>query len=168
MPIPPFTSINNHCLAPIIALNPSLSQVNNYCLSRITLSFIIQILHNGFIETKELVFLQTLPEVRSLREAVQTVIESNKKDGYSPIRFAQMMSVPDSQLVSAATKAIQSKDALNALYMAISGDHPTLLTLEDFVSVYGELWGFHPDIVELAKQRSHQLNDWSGKIRYII
>ncbi|OUS77294.1 hypothetical protein B1748_09130 [Paenibacillus sp. MY03] len=111
--------------------------------------------------------MQSLPEVRSLREAVQAVIKSNKQDGYPPIRFAQMMSVPDSQLVSTTTKAIQSKDALNALYMTISGDQPTLLTLEDFVSVYGELWGFHPDIVELAAKNTQRFDEWSGKIRYL-
>ncbi|MEK3701938.1 hypothetical protein NYE33_33575 [Paenibacillus sp. FSL R10-2199] len=111
--------------------------------------------------------MQQLPKVSSLRDAVQTVISSNKKDGYPPTRFIQMTSVNDAELTGVCSKVIMKPESLTALYMAICGNHPELLTIEDFVAVYGEAWGFHTDIIKEAQRRKNQFDEWAKCTRYI-
>lgn len=112
--------------------------------------------------------MRTLPQVNSLREAVQTVIFSNKKDGYSPTRFIKMTAVSDSELTNVCSNLITKPGSLIAIYEAISGMYPDLLTIEDFISIKGDIWGFHSEIIDEAKQRSMLFNEWAKKTRYNI
>jgi hypothetical protein len=52
-----------------------------------------------------------------------------------------MVSVNDQDLPIVCARLVTSSDALSALYEAIS-KYPNLLTLEDFIGIYGAEWGF--------------------------
>jgi hypothetical protein len=115
---------------------------------------------------KEAENFQTLPQVNSLREAVQTVIKSNKKDGYSPNRLIQMVTVNDLELIRVCSSIILKPESLSALYTAISDDHPNLLTIEDFIAVHGQSWGLSLEVAKEAEIRCKLFDDWAKRKRY--
>ena len=80
---------------------------------------------------EEVISMEMLPKVTSLREAVNEVIRNNQEQGYPPNRFKQMVSVSDQELPNVCLRLVTSKDALNELYFVVM-KHPRLLTLERF------------------------------------
>ena len=107
--------------------------------------------------------MRTLPKVHSLYEAVQTVIGENKKDRYNPTYFTRAMASAD--LVSTCTNLIKSQSSYSALTDALLS-HPDLLTLEDFVAVHGDDWGFSPDVVDEARRRGQVFDEFVKHKRY--
>lgn len=90
--------------------------------------------------------MRTLPRVRSLTEAVQTVIRENKRDGYNPTYFTRMV-LNATDLRSVCSNLVVSQNALSALVTAFE-THPDLLTIEDFIAHFGHAWGFSPGVIE--------------------
>lgn len=105
--------------------------------------------------------------VKTLREAVDTVIKSNKKDGYPPNRFSQLVSVDNNQLPLVCTNLIKNKDYLGSLYDAFK-KHPNLMTLEDYIAHFGQDWKFHEDIINEAVKRKETFNSIVGFQRYTV
>lgn len=110
--------------------------------------------------------LQSLPKANSLREAVNKVIQSNKSDKYNPTRFIQLTAVNNDELVTACSKLIQNPNALPALFDAFQ-KHKSLLTIEDFVSVFGLEWGFSQEIIDEARTRSEEFDSWVKQKRFV-
>jgi hypothetical protein len=111
--------------------------------------------------------MKKLPIVHSLREAINEVIKNNKEEGYPPNRFIQAVSVKDEDLLRVCSKMVTSPDSLSALYDAIS-KHPNLLTIEDFIVVYGEKWGFSSEIIEECKKRGQLFDEIARKKRFSV
>ncbi len=112
--------------------------------------------------------MRTLPKVTTLREAVNEVFKSNMADNYPPNRFRNMTAnTTDNDLVRVCTNLVRKDKALSDLFNAFL-EHPNLLTIEDFIAVYGEQWGFEPDIIEKASGRVSMFNEIVKHQRYII
>lgn len=109
--------------------------------------------------------METLPVVLNLRSAVLEVIKNNKNQGYPPNRFAQMVNVADFELPAVCSRLVTSQDALGAMYTTLI-DHPRLLTLEDFISEYGQEWGFSEEIVEEANRRRMLYDEIAKRKRF--
>ncbi len=109
--------------------------------------------------------MEKLPEVNSLRNAVQEVVKNNKSIGYNPTRFMQIVTVNDKELINVCTSLVKSQDALSAIFDALL-KYPNLLTLEDLVGVYGDQWGFDTEIIEEAKLRSNAYDEIIGRKRF--
>jgi hypothetical protein len=110
--------------------------------------------------------VEMLPKVTSLREAVNEVIRNNQEQGYPPNRFKQMVSVSDQDLPNVCLRLVTSKDALNELYFVLM-KHPRLLTLEDFISHFGDQWGFEEVVVKAAKDRSKIFDEAAKRQRFV-
>lgn len=110
--------------------------------------------------------MRTLPNVTSLRAALEAVINSNKADKYPPNRFVQIVAnTEDSELIRVCTELIASRPAFSQMTNALL-KHPTLLTLEDFVARYGLEWGFSEEAVAEAKERSRSFDRLVNNVRY--
>jgi hypothetical protein len=110
--------------------------------------------------------LRPLPAVTTLQEAVEQVINSNQRDGYVPTRFIQATEYGHaSNLRAACERLIQKGETLENLEDALR-KFPTLLTLEDFVSRFGDGWGFSRTTVDIAKQRVAYFDQIAGDTRY--
>jgi hypothetical protein len=97
--------------------------------------------------------MRPLPTVTTLKQAVESVINSNKRDGYPPTRFIQATQdgvAPD--LKTICERPIVRGETLEYLESALLR-FPTLLTIEDFVARQGLAWGFSPEGVEAASAR---------------
>lgn len=110
--------------------------------------------------------LRLLPAVTTLQEAVEKVIESNSRDGYVPSRFIQATEYGRApSLTRVCENLIQKGETLEYPEDALK-KFPTLLTLEDFVSRFGEGWGFSRATVDIAKQRAAYFDQIAGGARY--
>jgi len=110
--------------------------------------------------------MRKLPDVQTLRGAVQEVIESNKNDGYVPARFIQATGNGDKpDLLTVCEGLITKGETLEYLEDAVKR-FPTLLTLEDFVVGHGIAWGFSPDTIQAAKARVQFFDALAGTTRY--
>lgn len=110
--------------------------------------------------------MRQLPNPRNLTDAVRCVIESNRADGYTPIRFIQITadgSVPD--LLTVCIKLINKGETLEYLDNALRR-FPMLLTLEDLVWRRGSEWGFDLATIETARARSEYFDLITGRNRY--
>lgn len=110
--------------------------------------------------------MRQLPSAQTLRQAVIKVIEINKEDGYIPTRFMQVTGygdVPD--LLPVCERLILKGELLEYLEGALKR-FPTLLTLEDFVSRYGDNWGFSQEVIKAAAARAQYFDMIAGTIRY--
>ncbi|QSO52338.1 hypothetical protein JZ785_27050 [Alicyclobacillus curvatus] len=105
-----------------------------------------------------------LPHVSSLQEAVKTVIKENKRDRYNPTYFTRTIANA-TDLVTTCSTLIKSQSSYSALSDALLS-HPDLLTLEDFVAVYGEEWGFSPEVIAESLNRVQVFNVLVGHQRY--
>lgn len=111
------------------------------------------------------VYMRLLPRVHTLRDAVETVIKSNVKDQYRPNRFITVVTVSDLELKEVCGRLICKPESLSALYEAFQ-KHSDLLTIEDFVSRYGETWGFNEEVIKEARLRTEQFDQWVNHKRY--
>jgi len=110
--------------------------------------------------------MRQLPNVKTLKEAVKEVIESNKSDGYIPTRFIQATGSGDEpDLLSVCERLIVKGETLEYLERALKR-FPTLLTLEDFVVRQGITWGFSREAIEVAKARVQYFDQLAGTARY--
>jgi hypothetical protein len=109
--------------------------------------------------------MRLLPKANTLRDAVQEVIKSNIKDQYRPNRFINVVSVSDAELKEVCERLICKTESLPALFEAFQ-KHRDLLTLEDFVSHYGETWGFNEEVIKKARLRAEQFDQWVNHKRY--
>ncbi|MGY4111756.1 MAG: hypothetical protein C6W54_17995 [Bacillaceae bacterium] len=75
------------------------------------------------------------------------------------------MNVKDEELLRVCSKMVTSPDSLSAFYDAIS-KHPNLITIEDFIVVYGEKWGFSSEIIEECKRRVQLFDEIARKKRF--
>jgi hypothetical protein len=108
-----------------------------------------------------------LASVRNLSEAVRHVIESNRSDGYTPIRFIQATGDGTAtDLLSVCARLISKGETLEYLESALRS-YPTLLTLRDFVSRRGFEWGFDEATVETARARAAYFGQIAGRTRYV-
>jgi hypothetical protein len=111
--------------------------------------------------------MRHLPNPRNLNDAVRSVIESNRSDGYTPSRFIQATAdgtAPD--LLAVCVRLINKGETLEYLDSALRR-FPMLLTLEDFVSRRGAEWGFNHATVETARARSVYFDQIVGGTRYM-
>lgn len=53
------------------------------------------------------------------------------------------------------------------MYDALTA-HPNLITIEDFISQYGEKWGFDEETVEKAKRNSELYDEIANKKRFSV
>lgn len=110
--------------------------------------------------------MRQMPSVETLREAVQQVIESNKRDGYVPTRFIQITEEGNAAgLLGICEGLISSGETLEWLESALRR-YPTALTLEDFVARLGASWGMSDETVEAAKARVAYFDRLVGSPRY--
>ena len=110
--------------------------------------------------------MRPLPAATTLQEAVKKVVESNSRDGYVPSRFIQATEYGRAAgLTRVCENLIQKGETLEYLEDALK-KFPTLLTLEDFVSRYGEDWGLSRETVNAAKQRVAYFDRIAGGTRY--
>jgi hypothetical protein len=110
--------------------------------------------------------MRSLPNLETLNDAVRSVIDSNRSDGYNPTRFTQATmegTAPD--LLFVCARLINKGETLEYLDIALRR-FPTLLTLEDFVSRRGAEWGFDAPTVEMARARSIYFDQIAGRSRY--
>ena len=105
-----------------------------------------------------------IPNVNSLREAVQYVIKNNSDAGYRPTYFIQDTSCPDRELPWRCIKLIHSQNALISVYSALER-FPEMITLEDFVARYGEDWNLPPDTISIAQESVDTFNQrWPNRV----
>ena len=110
--------------------------------------------------------MRLLPAVTTLQEAVEQVIKSNQRDGYVPTRFIQATEYGRaSNLRAVCERLIQKGEVLENLEDALR-KFPTLLTLEDFVSRFGDGWDFSRTTVDIAKRRVARFDQIAGDTRY--
>lgn len=110
---------------------------------------------------------RTLPALQTLALAVTEVIRSNKADGYNPVRFAQATEYGYAKdLVTRCENLILKGETLAYLDGAIRVT-PTLVTLEDFVTMYGLKWGLGQDAVDQAAARVEYFDKLAGFKRYV-
>ena len=110
--------------------------------------------------------MRPLPVVATLQEAVERVIDSNSRDGYVPTRFIQATEYGRAPaLTRVCENLIQKGETLEYLEDALEKS-PTLLTLEDLVSRFGEGWGFSRATVDIAKQRVTYFDQIADSTRY--
>lgn len=110
--------------------------------------------------------MRQLPNAGNLSEAVRRVIDSNRSDGYTPTRFIQATGDGTAtDLLPVCVKLISKGETLEYLESALKS-HPTLLTLEDFVSRRGSEWGFDGAAVEIARARAVYFDQIAGTTRY--
>ncbi len=104
--------------------------------------------------------------VRTLHQAVQKVIESNEADGYPPRRLINMTGNGQVGHLSVVIRnLIHSDKSRDALVDALD-EHPTLLTIEDLVVVYGDEWGFDERTVSRAHTNAQLYDQIAGGQRY--
>ena len=95
-----------------------------------------------------------LPFPGTLRAAVETVIDQNKAQGYSPNRFIQITAqVRDAELPNVCSRLILDAGTLEWMEKALY-DYPGLLFLEDLVARYGEHYDLGKDVIEHAQARA--------------
>lgn len=104
--------------------------------------------------------MRPLPVVNTLSDGFQAVIRSNRQDGYPPTIFEQM-----NQDVAAMTNLIWSDRAKTAVRRALRS-HRDLLTIEDFVSRYGQSWGFDTATIAHAQDSVCEFDRIVGHQRY--
>lgn len=110
--------------------------------------------------------MRPMPKARTLEEAVHLVIESNRSDGYSPNRFIGITEGGSAEnLLGVCIRLIDKGEILDYLAGALER-HPTLLTLEDFVSRTGSTWGFSDSTVQNAQARVKLFDTLAGGARY--
>jgi len=110
--------------------------------------------------------MRRLPNVQSLKEAVERVIESNIEDHYRPRDFilaTQYGNAPN--LFEVCYKLIHKAEAVEFIERKIQ-DYPTLLTLEDFVCRYGPKWHFDAATVEQANASRERFDQVAHQTRY--
>ena len=113
--------------------------------------------------------MRTIPNPTTLRDAVSEVVHQNKAIGYNPIRFIQAtVDKTEGGLIIACENLIRSESAFGAIWAAVTGQYPELLTLEDLVvhSLYGSRWGLADPTTKEAESRVKCLNDWVGYQRW--
>ena len=109
-----------------------------------------------------------VPTVKTLRDAVDKVIDNNKSEGYPPTRF--MEKVGDkmgSELRMACEELLFSEIAERAVINALPS-YPKMWTLEDFVTQQGASWGFGPEALRAAHRRVKDfdaIRTWGMKAR---
>jgi hypothetical protein len=114
---------------------------------------------------------RALPTPSTLADAVQTVIASNRADGYQPKYFARMTkNVQGAALVAVCSKLINQPN-LQKLTAALNA-HPLLLTIEDLIDRYGASWGFNGATIQDAHANSSHFdaivsNVIAGGHRYV-
>lgn len=110
--------------------------------------------------------VRELPKVTTLPQAVETVIESNRADGYPPTRFIQMTGngqVPN--LFEVIRSLIHSDKSRDALVDALD-KYPTLLAIEDLVVVHGAEWGFEEETITRSQANAQLYDQIAGGQRY--
>ena len=88
--------------------------------------------------------MRTIPNPHTLNNAVGEVVRQNQAMGYNPIRFIRATTVnTDEELILACDNLVRSESAFEAIWVAVTGNHPELLTLEDLIvhSRRGKSWG---------------------------
>lgn len=79
-----------------------------------------------------------LPVVHTLEHAVQAVIDQNKSIGYPPNRFSSKLNSAPNKIL-ACLDLMKTPQAQTAIYDAIKRmSHRDLLTIDDFIAVYGK------------------------------
>jgi hypothetical protein len=108
-----------------------------------------------------------LPKVQTLSAAVSAVIDSNRSDGYNPIRFVGITQDGMTRnLVEVCRKLIMNPETLEWLESGLES-FPQILTLEDFVSRFGATWGFDQTVIEMATSRVQRFDQIAGGARYM-
>ena len=109
-----------------------------------------------------------LPSPKTLKEAVQAVIEQNQSVGYRPGYFisATQEGYADN-LIQVCTNLIYSDTAVEALQSAVSR-YSIVITLEDFIvrSEHGRGWGFDEESVRQAEATVQLLDQQFGCQRW--
>lgn len=94
------------------------------------------------------------------------MIDSNRADGYPPNRFVTATQEGFAQnLLAVCSRLINNDENLEWLENALQS-HPSLLTLEDLVCVYGFDWGFDHATIQQASGRAAYFNQLTGHTRY--
>ncbi|WHY79932.1 hypothetical protein QNH20_12655 [Neobacillus sp. WH10] len=89
------------------------------------------------------------------KQAITEVIKNNKRQKYNPQRFINMMDAKDNvQLISKIEGLIVSSEekALGTLLSQIF-EKKYILTIEDFVLLFGETWDMSPNAIQTAQDR---------------
>ena len=106
--------------------------------------------------------MRLLPQPKTLKEAVENVINSNKKDGYPPTRFIQATEAGTADdLKAVCERLIVRGETVEYLDKALRR-FPTLFTLEDFVARFGKGWGFSDEVISHAKARVNYFDKVAG------
>ena len=110
---------------------------------------------------------QPLPFPKTLRAAVEAVIDQNEAVGYRPawfkVRVKQATTVP--KLHEACSNLILKPETLEWIEKSLS-KHPCLLLLEDLVARHGEHYELGQDVIEEAQARVEWLDRLAGKRRF--
>lgn len=108
---------------------------------------------------------QQVPNPGNLREAVQLVIDQNRRVGYSPNRFRQITEDGEANdLVDVCDRQIRSNDTLHML-LDVMDEFPSLLTLEDLVVHCLDGAGLGID-VEMSRARVETFRAQVGRPRW--
>jgi hypothetical protein len=110
--------------------------------------------------------MRAMPVAGSLAAAINCVIDSNRKDGYTPTRFISLTKNGDApDLLGISKRLINKGELLEYLEEAVKAC-PKLLLLEDFVAIHGDKWGFDKPTVEMAIARSQYFDQIAGGKRF--
>lgn len=113
--------------------------------------------------------MRTIPNPATLRDAVSEVVQQNKAIGYNPTGFIQAtVGKDEGELIRACDNLMRSESAFGAIWAAVTGQYPELLTLEDLVvhSWNGNYWGFAGTTTEEAETRVKCLDESVGCQRW--
>lgn len=110
------------------------------------------------------------PKSLTPRQAVHEVIKNNKSQRYNPQRFINMMdAMDDKQMLSKMEGLIVSSEdkvfgvLLNQIY-----EKKYILTIEDFIVLFGEDWGVCPKAIQTAKKQVILFDECAGGQRFEI
>ncbi len=113
--------------------------------------------------------MRTIPNPPSLKAAVGEVVRQNQVMGYNPTRFIQATTVnTEEELISACDNLVRSDSAFEAIWVAVTGQHPELLTLEDLIvhSRHAKSWSLAESTITEAKYRVECLDEAIGHERW--
>ena len=113
--------------------------------------------------------MRVIPNPPSLKAAVGEVVRQNQAMGYNPTRFIRSTTVDaERELVMVCDNLVRSDSAFEAIWNAVTGDYPELLTLEDLIvhSRHGKSWGLTESTITEAKFRVECLDKVTGHQRW--
>ena len=113
--------------------------------------------------------MRMIPNPPSLKAAAGEVVRQNQAMGYNPTKFIRSTTVDaEWELVMACDNLVRSDSAFEAIWNAVTGDYPELLTLEDLIvhSRHGNSWGLAESTISEAKYRVESLDNAAGHQRW--